>query len=391
MSAPTARVRLDPALRLRLGVLAGGNFAVGTGAFVIVGVLPAVARDVGVGVGTAGQLMTVYALTYAVAAPLLVSVLGRFRRRTVLLAALAVFLAGNVLALLAPGFALLAAGRLVSAVGGAMYTPTSLAAAASLAAEAQRGRALALAFSGLPVATVLGVPLGTVVGEALGWRWSFGLVVALAAAGAVAVAAAVRRIEDPPLFPLRAWRALLARRGLVPAVAVTWLQATAQFTVITYLAALLAGEVGLGGTAIAALLLVNGVAGVAGTALGGSVADRWPAGPTLAASIVLLAAALATFGVVADPVTAAVALVVWGVAGWGFNPVQQQRLVRLHPPSAGATLALNASVLYLGSATGAVLGAAVLPVAGLPGVGPTGAVMAMIALAVLAWGRRPNG
>lgn len=384
MTAGTGAVRLDRGQRLRLWALAGGNFAVGTGAFVIVGVLPQVAADVGVGVATAGQLMSVYAITYAVAAPLLVPVLGRFRRRTVLLAALGLLVVGNVLAMLAPGFGLLLAGRLVSGVGGAMYTPTSSAAAAAMVPEALRGRALALVFSGLPVATVLGVPLGTVVGEAAGWRWSFGLVVAVAAVAAGTVALVVRVVDDPPRLTLRAWGALLARRDLLAGLTVTWLQSTAQFTVITYLAVLLIQEVGIGGTAIAALLLLQGLAGVAGTGLGGVLADRWSPVPTMAGALVLLAGALAAFGVVADPVAAAIALAVWGIVGWGFNPIQQQRLVALQPSAAGGTLALNASALYLGIATGAVLGAATLAVAGLAGVGPAGAAVALVALAALA-------
>lgn len=368
-------------VRGRLAILSFGNFAVGTGALVIGGILPPVAEDLDVSISTGGQLVTVYALTYALTAPPLASLAGRWSRRRLLLGALALFAAGNIVAALAPSFAVLMLGRLVAAVGGALFTPTSSAIAAAAAPPEQRARALAFVFAGLPVSTVLGVPLGTFAADVSSWRVSFLLVVALATLAAIAVAAGIRDIAAPAPVGWDTWRALLGSGAFVSGVAVTWLQASAQFAVFTYVAALLVEQAGLDGRAISGLLLLGGVAAVAGVSLGGAVGDRWPPARAIAASVLVLAVALAALPALAVTVLgAALALVVWNLVGWAFNPIQQQRLVTLAPQAPGPALAMHASALYLGSATGAVAGALAVTLVGVRSVGPLGALIALAAL-----------
>ncbi len=164
-------------------VLAAGAFAVGTDTFVIAGILPAIAHGVGVSVSWAGALMTGFALTYAVGAPVLSVTFGRLPRRGLLVAALTGFAIANALAAVAPSFALLMVARVVAALAAALFTPTASALAAELAPPGRRGRALAAVAIGLTVAQVAGVPLGSLAGSLLGWRATVAVLGAAAAIG----------------------------------------------------------------------------------------------------------------------------------------------------------------------------------------------------------------
>ena len=191
-----AAVRAD--YRLRVLPLAAGTFAIGTGLLVIQGILPEMARDLGVSVGAAGQLVTAFAVAYAVSAPLLSAVAARFDQKRLLGGALIVFALSNVGAALAPSLAPLIVARVVAALSSALFTPNASAAGASLAPPDERGRALALVFGGLSVATVLGVPIGTLIGGAVGWRATFLFVGALGALAAAGLAALLPRVTRPP-------------------------------------------------------------------------------------------------------------------------------------------------------------------------------------------------
>ncbi|MER7081185.1 MFS transporter, partial [Saccharopolyspora kobensis] len=174
----------EPATRvpLRVAVLALGTFAVGTDAFVVAGVLPEIAADLDVGIAQAGQLVTVFAIAYAVLSPVLATLTGAWPRRAVLLTALAVFVLGNIATALAPSYATVLATRVLAAAGASMFTPIAGAAAASLAPEGQRARAISLVVLGLTVSTALGVPLGTLLGSVTSWRGTMWFVAALGAA-----------------------------------------------------------------------------------------------------------------------------------------------------------------------------------------------------------------
>lgn len=165
--------------------LALAAFAIGTEGFVIAGLLPAIATDLSISVSAAGQLVTAYALTYAVGSPILAVALNNIDRRTVLALALATFIAGNLAAMVASNYVLLLASRMLMALGSGLCMPTAMAVSVAVAAPERRGRAVALVTSGMTVATVIGVPLGNLVGSLLGWRATFAMVALI---GAVALA-----------------------------------------------------------------------------------------------------------------------------------------------------------------------------------------------------------
>ena len=164
--------------------LALAAFAIGTEAFVIAGLLPAIAGDLQISVAAAGQLVTAYALTYAIGSPIIAVTLNNMDRRAVLTLALAGFIAGNLLAVVATGFPLLLVSRMLMALGAGLCMPTALGVSVAVASPERRGRAVALVTAGMTVATVVGVPLGTLVGHLFGWRATFVLVALL---GAVAL------------------------------------------------------------------------------------------------------------------------------------------------------------------------------------------------------------
>jgi predicted MFS family arabinose efflux permease len=176
----------------RLVLLAAGMFAIGTDAFVIAPLLARIARDLDIGIAAAAQLITAYALAYALCSPFVATLTAHWRRERAVVTGLAVFAGANVAAAMAPGFAAVLAARAFAGLGAALFAPAASASAASLAAADRRGRALSIMMIGLSSATALGSPLGTVIGTVLSWRAVFLLVAIFAAAVAVAILATIR-------------------------------------------------------------------------------------------------------------------------------------------------------------------------------------------------------
>ncbi len=367
----------------RVLTLTAGNFAVGTGGLVLAGILPLIARDTGVAITTAGQLVTVFALTYAVGAPVLATLTAAAPRRALMIAALLIFAAGNGLVAVAPDFGTLTLARVVAALGAAMFTPTASAVAVALVPREQRGRALALVIAGLSVATVLGVPLGTLLGQRFGWRLTFAFVALSGVLAAAGVRVLLPTVATPPAAGLRTRLALLRQGAVVGALAVTMLVTTGQFAVYTYLASLLEEVTGLGEGGVSAMLLLFGAASVVGSVLGGWGTDRWGVGRTLVAGIGGLTLALFALSPAAGALPFAALVVAGsGVAGWVFSAPQQYRLLALAPDASGIVLSLNQSALYTGVAAGAALGGLVLNTSGVSSLGWVAGLVVALALGV---------
>lgn len=216
---------------LRLLVLALGTFAIGTGSFVFAGLLGSVADDLSVSVGAAGQLITVYAIVYAVGSPILVTVTSGAARRRLLILSLAVFAGANVAAVVLPSFVPLMVSRIVAACAAAIFTPTTAVVAATLAAPEKRGRALATVTGGLTIAFAFGIPLGTLVGDYFGWRAAFVLVGVLGAVALVGIAALLPDVENPPPVSLRERLAVVRQPAIIAALSLTSIGLGAGFVV----------------------------------------------------------------------------------------------------------------------------------------------------------------
>ncbi|MEV4439260.1 MFS transporter [Streptomyces sp. NPDC049577] len=377
-------------MRLRLLLLALGTFAVGTDTMVTAGILGQVARDLDVSVPAAGQMVTVFALAYALLAPVLAALTARWPRRRLLLTALAVFTVANALSALAPGFPALLATRVLAAAGAALYTPTASAAATALVPPERRGRALATVLGGMTVATALGVPLGTYLGRT-DWRLTMWLVVALGGAALLGLAAFLRGLPAPaPAVGLRERLAPLRDGRVLAAAATTFTFFLAFNAVYIYLATAVRPATGDDAGRLSLLLLASGLASVAGSWLGGRTVDRFGARAVILAASVGAAAAFAALPWLGRSMPGAfVYALATPLLGWAVSVALPHRLASLAPASAPLLLSLNSSALYLGIAAGGGAGSLAITMLGERWFPLTSAALALVATLLVVSTTRP--
>ncbi|MFI6924705.1 MFS transporter [Nonomuraea spiralis] len=363
-------------------VLALGTFAVGTDAFVVAGFLPDLAASLEVTEGAAGQSVTVFAAAYAVLSPVLATVAARVPRRALLVAALVVLGLANLGSALAPSFPVLIATRVLAAAGAAAYTPGAGAVAAALVRPELRARALAVVVGGLTVATALGVPLGDLAGERLGWRYALGAVAAACLAVAAGVYAIMPVLPGAPRVPLRTRLGVLRRPVVMAILPLTVLGMGASYTVYAYSVPALRA-VGVEGTA--GMLFLYGLGAVLGNLAAGYATDRWGAGRVLPAAYLVMAVSLgllawtAAGGAAIGGAAIGVLVLGWGASSWCQTPPQQHRLIAAAPREAPLVVSLNSSAIYAGIGAGTLLGGLTLP-SGAAFTYGTGAALAVVAL-----------
>ncbi|WP_300007753.1 MFS transporter [Pseudonocardia sp.] len=376
---------------LRLQLLAAGAFAVGTSAYVVAGVLPAISADLGITIAAAGQLTTAFALSYAVGAPVLATVLGGWERRTLLVMALAVAALGNALSALAPNYPLLIAGRVLTALGAAAFTPGATHVATLLSPPERRGRAVAAVFTGITLSLVIGVPAGTLLGGAVGYRGVFAVITGLCLLGAIGVRLALPTVPPPPRIGVRARLAVAADPAVLVTLGIIVLGLLAVLSVYTYIAPLLADAAGIAGPLLSLLLVVYGVGALIGNDLGGRLTDRFGTRRPLLAALPVFTLVLSVMPLlVRTPVGAGIALFVLG-AGFVVNSPIQTRLIELAPQSSALVLSLNASAIYLGAGLAGVVGGIVVDRLGLAALPPVAALISAGSLVLLAvaWRQQP--
>jgi predicted MFS family arabinose efflux permease len=365
-------------------VLSAGNFAIGMGAFVVIGILTPIADGLGLTKAEAGMVMTAYAAGYAILSPLGVALTGGLPRRTVLIAALSLFLAAMAASALAPDAQMLYAARILAALGAGLFTPVSAAVAFSLSAPENRGKSLAAVFLGLTLAQAMGVPAGAWLGYTFGWQAAFMVVAALTALALAAVIALVPR--DVPFqvnslatlgAALKDWRSLLS-------VTFTATFLGAIYILYVYFAPFLEARLGFGRDGISAYLLLFGIGAVLGNMMGGRLTDRIGPARTLMLLCLVQAALLAAFTLLpVQAVLTGLMTLVWSVFGWSFMVAQQARLIRQTPDRQAVVLALNAAAIYVGASLGSAAGAFVLARHGAPELGLAASGAMLLALAHL--------
>ncbi|MGW7461125.1 MFS transporter [Streptomyces sp. NPDC054797] len=365
-----------------LVVLAAGMFAVGTDSFVLAGILPDAADSLGVPLGTAGWLLTAYALTYAVLGPVMAALTARWPRRTLFLAGFAIFTAGNLLTAFVPVFGVALASRALAGLGGAMVTPAAVAAAAALAPPERRGRAIATVMTGLSAATALGAPIGTAIGSlTCNWRATMVFVSALGTLAAAGIALLLPAIPAPPTVPLRTRITPLADRRIGLTLLTTLLVYTGLYTVYSFIGESLDRATGGSGTTLAALLFVWGLAATVGTLVSGGLIDRFGGRRIINTSITV-----AAIDFVLLPWTSAhllstvAALLVWGVCGWGLLAPQTHRLITAMPTAAPLLTGLASAAVYIGVSAAPLVGQAGMAWFGAHWLGAVGAVFIALGL-----------
>lgn len=365
---------------LMIATLAAGNFAIGMGAFVVIGILSPLAADLGLTKTGAGLIMTVYAVAYAVLSPLLVAWTGRLGRRTVLAVGLAVFAAASLLALVAWNGPMLYAARILAAVGGGLFTPVAASVAFSASAPETRGRALARVFLGMTLAQALGIPLGSFVGYTFGWRAAFAIVLTLSVATLVLVLRTVpRRVAFQPNSLRTLVDALADWRSLV-SILVTATITAAPYFVYTFITPLLEARMGFGRDGVALVLLAYGVGAVAGSWAAGGWTDRFGPLRTIYGVLAVQIVLMPVFSFLPVPLPVLLLLTfLWAMFGWSFLVPQQTRLVRQTPERQAVVLSLNAACIYLGASLGSAAGGVVAETFGLDWLGIAGMLAVLLA------------
>lgn len=348
---------------LRLLTLALGTFAIGTDSFVVAGLLPQVSRSLNVSIEAAGQMITVYAIAYAVMTPVMATFTAHWPRRRVLGSALAVFTLGNVLTAVVSSFDLVLLSRALAGVGGAMFTPAASATAAALVPPEARGRALAVVMAGLSGATALGAPIGTLVGSAGDWRATMWLVALLGLAAGAGIAAALPQLPGSTKLSLGERLAPLGDKRVAMILMTTLLVLGGLYTVYSYVSVVFDRATAGNGSVLALLIGIWGMAATIGNLVAGSLTDRFGSRAVINLAIAVVAIDFALVPLSSATFTGSVvALIVWGLCGWGMLVPQQHRLVSISPALAPILLALNAATIYIAVSLSGLLGAAALQV-----------------------------
>ncbi|MFI2610994.1 MFS transporter [Kitasatospora sp. NPDC018619] len=371
---------------LALIALAIGAFGIGTTEFVIMGLLPRIADDYGVSIPDAGLLVTGYALGVVAGAPLMTALGTRISRKTMLMLLMGLFTAGNLLSAAAPSFPVMLAGRIVTSLAHGAFFGIGSVVAADLVAPQKKAGAIATMFTGLTVANIVGVPLGTFVGQAAGWRATFAGVAALGVVGLLGIARLVPAVPRPEGARLR--RELTAFRNpqVLLAMAMTVLGFGGVFAAITYIAPMMTDVAGYADGSVTWLLVLFGVGMFLGNLLGGRYADRRLM-PMLYTTLGGLAVVLALFTLTAhDKVLAAVTVLLVGALGFATVPPLQKRVLDQAHGAPTLASAVNIGAFNLGNALAAWLGGAVIA-AGLGYTAPNwvGAALAAAALLLALW------
>ncbi|MFG2910384.1 MFS transporter [Kitasatospora sp. NPDC048286] len=381
---------------LALIALAIGAFGIGTTEFVIMGLLPEIAGDYGVSIPDAGLLVTGYALGVVLGAPLMTALGTRIGRKTMLMLLMGLFTAGNLLSAFAPSFPVMLAGRIVTSLAHGAFFGIGSVVAADLVAPQKKAGAIATMFTGLTVANIVGVPLGTYIGQAVGWRTTFGVVAALGVVGLLGIARLVPTLPRPEGAHLR--RELTAFRNpqVLLAMAMTVLGFGGVFAAITYIAPMMTNVAGYSDGSVTWLLVLFGVGMFLGNLLGGRYADR-KLMPMLYTTLGGLAAVLALFTLTAhSKALAAVTVLLVGALGFATVPPLQKRVLDQAHGAPTLASAVNIGAFNLGNALAAWLGGAVIS-AGLGYTAPNwvGAALAAAALLLALWSaaleRRTSG
>ncbi|MGJ7499144.1 MFS transporter [Variovorax sp. ZT5P49] len=345
-----------PAPQGALWALLVGNFVIGTGVMVVPGTLNEISASLSVTVATAGQLITAAAAVMCIGAPLLAAAVAGWDRRQLLAITLFWYAAGHVLCALMPSFGALLPVRMLTVIAPAIFTPQAAACAGMLVPPEHRGRAVTFVFLGWSMASVLGLPIGALIGGHLGWRMAFMAIAALSVASATSIWLTLPSGIRPAALTAEAWLRVLRSPVLMGIVSVTALQGAGQFVLFSYFGPILKQSFGADATTLSVMWALFGVCGLVGNMVVSRYIDRVGAGRMVLITTVLIASSLLVWPLASTLAWLAVVLVPWGLGCFATNSAQQARLVGLAPALAPGSVALNSSGIYTGQAVGAALG-----------------------------------
>lgn len=378
-SAAIAQPAASSSAGLSIFILALAGFLVVTTEFLIVGLLPALSRDLGISISLAGQLVTLFAFTVMLFGPPLTAWLSHLDRKALFIGVLIVFALSNALAALATNIWILALARFIPALALPVFWGTASETAAELAGPGKAGQAVAKVYLGISAALLFGIPLGTIAANSIGWRSAFwilavlSLVIALALWRLMPAVARARRVD------FRSQARLFREPYFLANVALSVLVFTAMFTAYTYLADILERLAGVAPANVGWWLMGFGAIGLVGNWLGGKAVDRAPLRATaIFAGLLALGMALCV-PAAGNPLLFCAVLALWGIAYTGLFPICQVRVMKSATHSQALAGTANVSAANAGIGIGAMLGGVVIPWLGLDMVGYVAAGFALLA------------
>ncbi|CAI0692216.1 MFS transporter [Serratia proteamaculans] len=371
---------------LALLALTISAFAIGTTEFVIVGLIPTIAEQLGVTVPSAGLLVTIYAIGVAIGAPVLTALTGRVPRKLLLISLMVLFTLGNLLAWQSPGYESLVIARLLTGLAHGVFFSIGSTIATSLVAKEKAASAIAIMFGGLTVALVTGVPLGTFIGQHFGWRETFLAVSLIGVIATVASAILVpNNIKNQASASIKDQFKVLTHPRLLLIYAITALGYGGVFTTFTFLAPMMQELAGFSAPAVSWILLAYGIAVAIGNIWGGKLADRHGAVRALSFIFAALAVLLLVFQFTAShSIAALLTVIVMGVFAFGNVPGLQvyvvQKAEQYQPNAVDVASGLNIAAFNVGIALGSVIGGQTVATLGLAQTPWIGALIVLVAL-----------
>jgi len=370
---------------LSITILAVAAFVIVTTEYLIVGLLPALARDLDISISVAGQLVTLFAFTVMLFGPVLTALLSHLERKRLFIVILLIFAASNALAAIAPNVWVLAVARFIPALVLPVFWGTASETAGQIVGPQRAGRAVSQVYLGISAALLFGIPLGTLASDAIGWRGTFWILAGLSLVMALALTVFMPTVARPERLRLAEQTRILKDPYFVGNVALSVVVFTAMFTAYTYLADTLERIAGVAPAHVGWWLMGFGAIGLVGNWLGGRFVDRSPLGATAAFSLLLgigmavsvpLAGSLALLGL---------ALAVWGIAYTALFPICQVRVMKSATHAQALAGTLNVSAANAGTGLGAIIGGLVIPQWGLESIGYVATGIAAVAILMVAW------
>ncbi|KZR59487.1 MFS transporter [Pseudobacillus badius] len=357
------------------------SFVVGMVELIIGGLLDLVAADLKISLGRAGLLITIFSLTFAVSAPILLTMTAKVERKKLTLLALFIFLIGNMAAAVSSTYEILLFARILSASSGSLLVVLCVTMAANIVADTYRARAIGIVFMGISASLVLGVPIGLVLGNAFGWRAPFVLISLLTIFSMAGVYLFMEKLEAKPSIPFKEQLMTLKEGKVLLAQLISFLFLAGHLTLYGYLTPFLKSELHLDGTWVSIAYFVFGIAAVLGGGIGGVLADRFGTKRTILSVLVLFA-----FTLFAIPHTTfalplfLIVMVLWSMLSWAITPAMQSYLIEISPETADIQQSLNNSALHFGIAFGSFIGGLVIEHASVEQNASVGGVFIVIAL-----------
>ncbi|QGZ53910.1 MFS transporter [Paraburkholderia acidiphila] len=366
---------------LPLLALAVAAFGIGTTEFVIMGLLPDVARDLSVSIPAAGMLVSAYALGVTIGAPIVAIAVANVPRKQALMRLIGIFIVGNLLCALAPNYSILMAARIVTAFCHGAFFGIGSVVAAGLVAPNRRAQAIALMFTGLTLANVLGVPLGTALGQIAGWRTTFWAVTAIGILAAAALQVCLPAKIEMQKASLVHEFGVLKNPQVLMVLGMSVLASASLFAVFTYITPILEDVTGFSPHEVTFVLLLFGLGLTVGSTLGGKLAD-WKLMRSLLTFLAMIAVVLAVFSLTMhDQIAAMATIFVWGILAFAIVPPLQILIVNRASEAPNLASTLNQGAFNLGNAGGAWIGGVAIsagaPLTALPWVGVVTAFAAL--------------